>query len=142
MLRSLLNPRFGDPFFESPGVTKSPGLIVQIRTVNTLWLYLVFQICARPFTVFRWCPGVRMRFKKTEVCQTCSKLKNVCQTCLLDLEYGMFDLSDSSESMPLLSTTQQASCLPLFTLSLALTHFEMSVVLCFSQEEKNHTRLF
>lgn len=30
-----------------------------------------------------------MRFKKTEVCQTCSKLKNVCQTCLLDLEYGL-----------------------------------------------------
>lgn len=29
-----------------------------------------------------------MRFKKTEVCQTCSKIKNVCQTCLLDLEYG------------------------------------------------------
>lgn len=33
--------------------------------------------------------GARMRFKKTEVCQTCSKLKNVCQTCLLDLEYGL-----------------------------------------------------
>ncbi|XP_069586798.1 pre-mRNA-splicing factor RBM22 [Ranitomeya imitator] len=47
------------------------------------------KICARPFTVFRWCPGVRMRFKKTEVCQTCSKLKNVCQTCLLDLEFGL-----------------------------------------------------
>jgi len=30
-----------------------------------------------------------MRFKKTEVCQTCAKLKNVCQTCLLDLEYGL-----------------------------------------------------
>lgn len=29
-----------------------------------------------------------MRFKKTEVCQTCSKMKNVCQTCLLDLEFG------------------------------------------------------
>jgi hypothetical protein len=29
-----------------------------------------------------------MRFKKTEVCQTCAKLKNVCQTCLLDLQYG------------------------------------------------------
>ena len=29
-----------------------------------------------------------MRYKKTEVCQTCAKLKNVCQTCLLDLEYG------------------------------------------------------
>ncbi|XP_014678157.1 PREDICTED: pre-mRNA-splicing factor RBM22-like [Priapulus caudatus] len=47
------------------------------------------KICARPFTVFRWCPGARMRFKKTEVCQTCCKLKNVCQTCLLDLEYGL-----------------------------------------------------
>lgn len=30
-----------------------------------------------------------MRFKKTEVCQTCARLKNVCQTCLLDLEYGL-----------------------------------------------------
>lgn len=47
------------------------------------------KICNRPFTIFRWCPGARMRFKKTEVCQTCSKLKNVCQTCLLDLEYGL-----------------------------------------------------
>ena len=33
-----------------------------------------------------------MRFKKTEICQTCSKLKNVCQTCLLDLEFGSLSL--------------------------------------------------
>jgi hypothetical protein len=25
------------------------------------------KICTRPFTVFRWCPGAKMRFKKTEV---------------------------------------------------------------------------
>lgn len=30
-----------------------------------------------------------MRMKKTEVCQTCAKLKNVCQTCILDLQYGL-----------------------------------------------------
>ncbi|KRY38626.1 Pre-mRNA-splicing factor RBM22, partial [Trichinella spiralis] len=47
------------------------------------------KICNRPFTIFRWCPGRNMRYKRTEVCQTCSKLKNVCQTCLLDLEYGL-----------------------------------------------------
>ena len=41
------------------------------------------QICSRPFTVFRWCPGARMRYKRTEVCQACAQLKNVCQTCLL-----------------------------------------------------------
>ena len=29
-----------------------------------------------------------MRFKRTEVCQTCAKLKNVCQTCIFDLQYG------------------------------------------------------
>uniref|UniRef100_A0A914YDH6 C3H1-type domain-containing protein n=1 Tax=Panagrolaimus superbus TaxID=310955 RepID=A0A914YDH6_9BILA len=47
------------------------------------------KVCNRPFTSFRWCPGHGARFKKTEVCQTCAKMKNVCQTCLLDLEYGL-----------------------------------------------------
>lgn len=30
-----------------------------------------------------------MRHKTTIVCQTCAKSKNVCQTCLLDLEYNL-----------------------------------------------------
>ncbi|KAK9120431.1 hypothetical protein Syun_018048 [Stephania yunnanensis] len=33
--------------------------------------------------------GRDARFKKTEVCRTLGKLKNVCQVCLLDLEYGL-----------------------------------------------------
>ncbi|XP_074594934.1 pre-mRNA-splicing factor RBM22 [Brevipalpus obovatus] len=47
------------------------------------------KICSRPFTTFRWCPGKKMRYKKTEVCQTCARAKNVCQTCLLDITYGI-----------------------------------------------------
>ena len=47
------------------------------------------KICFRPFTVFRWKAGTKARYKKTEICQTCAKAKNVCQTCLLDLEYGL-----------------------------------------------------
>lgn len=50
------------------------------------------KICQRPFTNFRWMPGKGMRYKKTEVCQTCAKMKNVCQTCLLDLEFGKYAL--------------------------------------------------
>eukprot|EP00898_Chlorokybus_atmophyticus_P005618 jgi/Chlat1/6057/Chrsp4S06341 len=49
------------------------------------------KVCSRPFTVFRWRPGAARdaRYKKTEVCQTCAKAKNVCQVCLLDLRYGL-----------------------------------------------------
>ena len=52
------------------------------------------KVCQRPFTVFRWKPGSKnqnesTRYKKTEICQTCAKLKNVCQTCLFDLDFGL-----------------------------------------------------
>lgn len=48
-----------------------------------------FKVCARPFPSFKWKAGVDGRFKKTEICLICAKLKNVCQTCLLDLEFGL-----------------------------------------------------
>ncbi len=47
------------------------------------------KVCDRPFTVFRWRPGPKARYKKTELCATCAKMKNVCQTCVLDLQYGL-----------------------------------------------------
>jgi pre-mRNA-splicing factor RBM22/SLT11 len=39
--------------------------------------------------VFRWKPGPKARFKKTELCGTCARVKNVCQTCIFDLQYGL-----------------------------------------------------
>jgi len=47
------------------------------------------KICDRPMNVFRWKSGTGFRYKKTEICKTCAKLKNVCQTCILDLQYGL-----------------------------------------------------
>lgn len=46
------------------------------------------KICDRPFTIFRWRPGAKARYKATQVCQTCAKMKNVCQVCIFDLTYG------------------------------------------------------
>jgi hypothetical protein len=46
-------------------------------------------ISARPFTVFRWRPGNEARYKRTVVCREIALAKNVCQVCLLDLDYGI-----------------------------------------------------
>jgi len=52
-------------------------------------LGLACKMCERPTTLFRWKAGKNGRFKQTIVCQHCSRMKNICQTCLLDLEFGV-----------------------------------------------------
>ncbi|SCM25775.1 RNA-binding protein, putative [Plasmodium chabaudi adami] len=47
------------------------------------------QICKNAFTLFRWKPGHNARYKQTIICNKCAKVKNVCQTCLFDLEYNL-----------------------------------------------------
>lgn len=47
------------------------------------------KICTRPFTLFRWKAGSSGRFKSTILCPACARLKHVCQTCVLDLKYGL-----------------------------------------------------
>ena len=47
------------------------------------------NICERPYTVFRWKAGKGGRYKKSVLCQTCAKMKNVCQCCIHDLEYNL-----------------------------------------------------
>ncbi|SBT81151.1 pre-mRNA-splicing factor RBM22, putative [Plasmodium malariae] len=47
------------------------------------------KICKNVFTHFRWKPGEKARYKQTVICNMCAKVKNVCQTCLFDLEYNL-----------------------------------------------------
>lgn len=46
------------------------------------------KICVRPFVVFRWKSDYK-NFKRTEICRVCSKVKHLCQSCLLDLRFGL-----------------------------------------------------
>ncbi|KAL0740559.1 hypothetical protein Bca4012_082072 [Brassica carinata] len=48
-----------------------------------------FKVRTRFLAVFRWQPGRTERYKKPDISQTYSKLKNLYQVCLLDLEKAL-----------------------------------------------------
>ena len=57
--------------------------------------------CTRPFTVYRW--GNRTastKLQKTIICMTCARARNCCQSCLLDITYGIpTDIRDTALKM-------------------------------------------
>lgn len=59
------------------------GLLLRIHLKHRNICSIFFYFCCR------WKPGPKARYKCTVVCQQCARLKNVCQTCLFDLEYGL-----------------------------------------------------
>ena len=63
--------------------------LISLRAQSELVFGRECGTCARPFTIFPWNPGNGTRFNTAIVCQACARIKNVCQTCLPDLEYGL-----------------------------------------------------
>ena len=47
------------------------------------------KISSRPYTAFRWQPGTEARYKETIIAPEVAIAKNVCQVCLMDMEYNL-----------------------------------------------------
>ncbi|CUV07523.1 unnamed protein product [Cryptosporidium hominis] len=47
------------------------------------------KICNRPCTMFRWKLHNSKKYNQTTICYSCGKIKNVCQSCVSDLNFGL-----------------------------------------------------
>lgn len=68
------------------------------------------KVCTRPFKMFTWQSGRTVRYKKTEMFQSLAKLKNVCQVCQLNLEYGL-SVQDRDTTLNITTREEKYKCL-------------------------------
>lgn len=59
------------------------------------------KTCTRPFTVYRWPNSSgQNRMKKTIICGTCLKVRNCCQSCMVDLYFRIpLEIRDAALKM-------------------------------------------
>ncbi|KAJ4874448.1 Uncharacterized protein Rs2_39466 [Raphanus sativus] len=68
------------------------------------------KVCTRPFKMFTWQSGRTVRYKKTEMFQSLAKLKNICQVCQLNLEYGL-SVQDRDTTLNITTREEKYKCL-------------------------------
>ena len=60
-----------------------------VRMVKTPFGRKLCKISKRPYQGFRWKAGPQGRYKETIICREVAEEKNICQTCLNDMQYGL-----------------------------------------------------
>ncbi|OWB61349.1 hypothetical protein B5S31_g2952 [[Candida] boidinii] len=101
------------------------------------------KTCTRVFPVFKWAPVKGGRFKRTVICLTCARARNCCQSCMLDLTYGI-DLRTrdqllklaGSKTMDLLSAPVNETSKKYVANNLERKYLELGESGIESQEEK------
>jgi len=60
-----------------------------VRMSKLPWGYKLCKISNLPYQAFKWKAGPGGRYKETMVCYVVAAERNICQTCLLDMKYGL-----------------------------------------------------
>lgn len=65
------------------------GLNPYVRMIKTAFGSKLCKVSSAPYQGFRWKAGPHGRFKETTICFDVARHKNICQSCLNDMQYGL-----------------------------------------------------
>jgi hypothetical protein len=75
------------------------------------------KICAGIYTIYHWRPStidvrLKVRWKRTIICQPCAAAKNACQGCLRDMQYALPIAVRDALVLPAARRPPPAACTP------------------------------